>query len=241
MQKHKANKQVIYGKHPVLSAITNSQRKIYRFFTTEKYDFDKYSKSISSQLLSNSEISKLLPEGAVHGGYALECSLPKTYSVNEFVEELNSEICTIVALDQVTDPHNIGAIIRSAVAFNVNAILITESNSNYESPIVAKSASGALESIKIIEEINLSRSLNFLKDKGFWCIGLDGEAKKDLTDLPKFEKKVILLGAEGKGLRRLSKENCDELAKISINSNIESLNVSNAAAITFYELNKNSN
>ena len=138
-------------------------------------------------------------------------------------------------MDQVTDPHNIGAILRSAAAFDAMAVVIPDAGAPEESAVLAKSACGALEIVPLIRVTNLARSMQQLKDAGFWCLGLDGYAKEYISDKKLPARTAFILGSEGDGMRRLTAENCDYTIKLPMSDKMESLNVSNAAAVALYE------
>lgn len=224
----------LYGKHVVESVITLKKRNIYKIITSDQQFFRLYAKSYDCEIMDNKAISKLLSEGAVHGGYVVKCSPKKTCDIDKIL--INKEkFPTIAVLDQITDPHNVGAIIRSAVSFGINALIIPEHNSVIDSPILAKSASGALENIEITSG-NLSKLLEKLKANGYWIFGMDSKAKQHINYIKKFKYKAIVLGSEGSGMRPLVVKSCDDLVKIKTTGLVESLNVSNAAAICFYEI-----
>lgn len=192
---------------------------------------------IAPEFIEKDVISGLLPENAIHQGIALlPATLPEM--TLEDLPDADASIPVVVAvLDQVTDPQNVGAILRSAAAFNVHALIVPDRHSPPITGVLAKAASGAVEIVPVIRVGNLSRALDQLAEKGFWRIGLDGHTTQELEKAAgKFQKIAIVLGAEGKGLRQLTAQKCDLLAKLPISPRVESLNVSNAAAITFYEL-----
>lgn len=223
----------IYGKHPFLAALINPKRVIHEILITkENLSLLPDHLSAKAKILTNSELIKILPRDSIHQGFALLVSPLNNMNLESFNFTENSKIAI---LDQVTDPHNLGAILRSAAAFGIEAIIIPSDNTPEESAIVAKTACGALEHIPVCRVTNISSTIQLLKKNHFWVIGLDGEAT-DLVDRKLLSGRICLvLGAEGKGMRRLTRENCDLIAKIPILNTMESLNVSNAAAIAFYE------
>ena len=148
----------------------------------------------------------------------------------------SSEVAKVAILDQITDPQNIGAIIRSAAAFGITKLLLPADNTPEENASIAKAASGALETVQIAKVVNLKMAIEILKKKGFWIVGLDAHGNNDLNDLAKFNKVAIIIGSEDKGLRPLTIKSCDLLVKIPISEKVESLNASNAASIIFYFL-----
>ena len=227
----------LYGKHAVELAIKNPQRQIKEIYIT---------KDTAAQITIPSHIvvhvtdrkclETLVGRDAVHQGIVAKCAPLPQLTLKELLESIkNKEHALIIILDQVSDPHNIGAILRSAVAFHASAVIVPEAGVPDESGTLAKSASGALDLIPLIRVSNLVRAIQDLKKADFWCIGMDGYAKDvfGATKLPK--KCVLIMGSEGTGMRRLTEENCDLLMKLPMNPIIESLNVSNAATIAMYE------
>jgi len=185
-------------------------------------------------LAEGNKMENLLPPGSVHQGIVIECEPLNQPSLQHWLDlGINKPI---VLLDQVTDPHNVGAILRSAAAFDVGAIVATDRNAPQESGVMAKTASGALEIIPLITVTNLVQAIELIKKAGYWIAGLDGEAKQTIAEAKLDSKTALVLGAEGAGLRRLTAEHCDFLVKLPMSSQMESLNVSNAAAIAMYEL-----
>ncbi|WP_341763929.1 23S rRNA (guanosine(2251)-2'-O)-methyltransferase RlmB [Candidatus Tisiphia endosymbiont of Beris chalybata] len=224
----------IYGKHTVLAALKNPRRHIQNILCTEEIFYS------NKNLLTNFpyEITKMdfLTRlfGLNHNHQGIAAYVKTIFS--DHITDINTvnPNCTIAVLDQITDPQNIGAIIRSAASFNIATIILPADNTPDENSTIAKTASGALELVQIIKVTNLRRTLEYFKKQNFWIIGLDGHADQLLTTKMLSGKVVIVLGSEDKGIRRLVKETCDSLAKISISPQVESLNVSNAAAIAFY-------
>ena len=194
----------------------------------------------SAEIVSNDDLRDLLPEQAIHQGLALKASPLPEYDIEDVPSLQNSpDYSSVAILDQVTDPHNVGAILRSAAAFNIDALVLPARHSPPVTGVLARSASGALETVPLIRVNNLARALDKLADMGYWRIGLDGRADQQLDQAIKSAEKIaLILGSEGKGLRRLTEEKCDLMGKLPISPKIESLNVSNAAAISFYEVAK---
>lgn len=234
---------IIYGKHPVMAALNNPRRNCKTLYTTKEI-WQNIQKSFLQpnckvQLLTINELNTKFPNGINHQNLILEVNPLPTYELEDILELANNKsLSCIVILDQVTDPHNIGAIIRSAAAFSADAVILTENNSPKENSTIIKCAAGASEITPMIKVTNLSSCLKTLKEHGFWIIGLDGNTHKELQCSMFSEKIAIVLGSEESGLRRLTQKNCDFIAKINISSNAESLNVSNAAAIALYEIAK---
>lgn len=229
---------IVYGKHASVAALANPMRKIKRVLVTKNTKDELGEKTFSKikniQIIEGKKLDDMLPREAVHQGIALECDVISQPSLQDFLAGESNK--PVLILDQVSDPHNVGAILRSAAAFDAGAVIVTDRNAPTESGVMAKAASGALEIMPLISVGNLSQAIEHLKKAGYWIYGLDGEAKQ-LISTVKFDKKTALvLGAEGRGLRRLTGERCDGLVRLPISDKMESLNVSNAAAVALYEL-----
>ena len=223
----------IYGKHACMAALSNSTRIVHQTLISEKLhqELKATISPFTYDIVSGKVIEKQLPQGAVHQGIAMQVSpLPQPD-----IEDVASLGKTIIILDQVSDPHNIGAIFRSAAAFDVSAVITQDKHSPSDSGVMAKTACGALEMISHITVSNISQAMETLQQCGYWCIGLDGTASQTIRQLDMDAHVAIILGAEGKGLRPLTSKRCDGLVKIAMHAQMESLNVSNAAAITLYE------
>ena len=190
----------------------------------------------SPTIVDKQALEKSLPQGAVHQGLALACPLIEESNVQDFIIKAEGQKSLLVMLDQVTDPHNVGAILRSACVFGLDGMVMQRKHAPFLDGVLAKTACGAVEHVPVAYETNLSRSIEELQAAGFFVYGLDerGEDLSALDDLP--DKVVVVMGAEGPGLRRLVKENCDALLRLPTQGPISSLNVSNAAAVTFYAL-----
>ena len=229
---------VMYGWHTVTAALQNPARHHRKLLATENAARRLTDEGIKSsnepEVVRPTAIAERLLPDAVHQGLYLETdALP-----SPAVEELPAKGIVLV-LDQITDPHNVGAIFRSAAAFGVSAIVTTLRHSPEATGALAKAASGALERVPLISVQNLARGLTALKDNGFLVIGLDGEGDADLATLALRAPVALVLGAEGKGLRQLTKESCDHVARIKLPGELKSLNVSNAAAVSLYIVSMN--
>lgn len=237
----------LYGKHAVLAALANPSRRIRRLLLTpdardglEAEIADAISTgehdNLTTTLLDKRELSDLLPAGAVHQGLALDTASLEGLHIEDIIQKTeNDPGALLVILDQATDPHNVGAILRSAAAFGAAAVVVQDRHAPDITGTMAKAASGALERVPLVRTTNLTRAMEKAKDTGFWCIGLDGRAEQTLAEASLSGRIALVLGAEGSGLRRLTRENCDLLLKVPITDAVESLNLSNAAAIALYE------
>jgi len=227
---------IMYGWHTVTAALRNPARHLRKLLVTEnaarRLAEDGIKPRLAPDIVRPSAIAERLLPDAVHQGLYLETDpLP-----SPAVEDLPAQGIVLV-LDQITDPHNVGAIFRSAAAFAASAIVTTQRHSPDATGALAKAASGALENVPLVSVQNLARGLTALKASGFLVIGLDGGGDADLAALPLRAPLALVLGAEGKGLRQLTKETCDHVARIGLPGDIKSLNVSNAAAVALYVVN----
>lgn len=232
---------IIYGRHAVLSALKNPKRKIKKVVVTaeNRLEVEKLGLGIVPLVVDKKEFSKFLPQDAVHQGFALYCLRLENVTIDDLLALAETkEQCHVLVLDQVTDPQNIGAIIRSCAAFDTLGLIMQDKNSPLESGAMDKAAAGTIEFVPICRVTNLNRAIEKLKNAGFWVIGMDGYAETMIDKLDKSGKIAIVMGSEGSGMRRLVQENCDSSVKLPIAPNVESLNVSTAAAITLYELSK---
>lgn len=235
----------LFGFHAVSAAWLNPQRQCMRLMLTQSSlrQFEPIIaqakklnlKRPSPEIIDPRAIDKQLPSGTVHQGILLEAENLPDKELEDLLEMENLP-AAIVVLDQVTDPHNVGAILRSGCAFGIGAVLVTERNAASQTGVLAKTASGALEHTPIVRIGNLSQSLKKLQGAGYWCIGLDETGANALHQIKMPEKVALVLGAEGEGLRRLTIESCDEIAKLPTTPPVGSLNVSNAAAVAIYEV-----
>ncbi|HEU5016407.1 MAG TPA: 23S rRNA (guanosine(2251)-2'-O)-methyltransferase RlmB [Pseudolabrys sp.] len=224
---------ILYGWHTVKAALENPSRRIHRFLATEnalrKLADEGVRLPVEPELVRPDAIDARLGPDAVHQGLLLEADPLHAASIAEIAPG-----GIALVLDQITDPHNVGAIMRSAAAFAVQALVITARHSPEATGVLAKSASGALELVPLVMVQNLARGLEELRGRGFMLVGLDSDGERDLAALPLRAPLALVLGAEGKGLRQLTKATCDHLARIDVPGAIKSLNVSNAAALALY-------
>ena len=230
----------LYGHHPVLAALANPDRKVERLLVT-KEAAERHAAAIAAAgatqkatVMSRDDLSQRLPTGAVHQGIAVLVAPLEEPALEDLLARCGDN-ALVLALDQVTDPHNVGAILRSAAAFGVAGVVVTERNAPADTGVLAKAASGALEVVPLVRAVNLARVLDQLKDAGFWLYGLDEHGDVSIGDLDLGGRVCIVLGAEGEGLRRLTSEKCDRLAIIPTKAALAVLNVSNAAAVATYE------
>ncbi|MBL8833794.1 MAG: 23S rRNA (guanosine(2251)-2'-O)-methyltransferase RlmB [Rhodospirillales bacterium] len=242
------NRVWLYGIHPVLAALANPNRKVLRIALLGEIE-PTVGPRIATlaetspnglpdiEILSREAIDRLLPRAAVHQGLAALVEGLEDPDLEDIVRATDGhDTARVVVLDQVTDPHNIGAILRSCAGFGVAGVILPERHSPAATAVMAKAASGALERVPFVRVVNLARALDRLKSAGFWCVGLAGEAQTPIHQADLTGKIALVVGAEGEGLRRLTRERCDLLVRIPMEKGVESLNVSNAAAIALYEL-----
>ena len=237
---------LIWGLHAVRAAWLNPKRRCFRLWITENAlaEFETSIKEAREDLLlkrpdpkrvDRQELDRITPPASVHQGIVLEMATLPEPTLHDIINVENPPDLLIM-LDQVTDPHNVGAILRSAAAFGAGAVIMTERNAPTTTGVLAKSASGALEHVPQIHVVNLSRALDDLKDAGYWSIGLAEEGERDIGSLDLTGRTVIVMGAEGEGLRQLTRKKCDELTRLPTGGAIATLNVSNAAAVALYEV-----
>jgi 23S rRNA (guanosine2251-2'-O)-methyltransferase len=222
---------ILYGWHTVTAALRNPARNIRKLLATENAARRLAEEGIAArpEVVRPSAIDERLLPDAVHQGLYLEAdALP-----SPAIADLPAHGIVLV-LDQITDPHNVGAIFRSAAAFAATAMVTTERHSPDAAGALAKAASGAIELVPLVQVQNLARGLTELRQHGFLLVGLDSDGEADLADLPLRAPLALVLGAEGKGLRQLTRDTCDRLARIDVPGAIKSLNVSNAAALSLY-------
>lgn len=231
-----ADGQLLYGWHSVAAALANPRRRVRRLLATRNALHRLAEAAVPlpqppPEPVEVRQIEALTGAAAVHQGIALLCDPLPEVALEDLVAPR-----LLVVLDQVTDPHNVGAVLRSAAAFAADALVLAERHGPAETGVLAKAASGGLEHVPIVRVKNLARALAALGEQGVLRIGLDSEAAQDLSELAVDGPAALVLGAEGKGLRRLTRERCDVLARLDMPGAIRSLNVSNAAAVALYAL-----
>lgn len=229
-----ANRPRLWGKHAVAAALDNPERKVLRAWTTrEAAGFMQFPKDVGVTLAEAPDLGRLVPHDAPHQGVVVEVEPLEEVWLGDLLVEA-PERAALLVLDQVTDPQNVGAILRSAAAFGAIGIVTQDRHSPPESGVIAKAASGALERMPWARVVNLARALEEIGEAGFWRIGLTGDAETELKDALGPPRVALVLGAEGPGLRPNTREHCDALARLPISDAVESLNVSNAAAVALY-------
>jgi 23S rRNA (guanosine2251-2'-O)-methyltransferase len=225
----------LYGRHPVFAALENPRRRLRRVLATKDAAKDIPASNHTVEFVTRRELDDLLPDGAVHQGIAALADPLPSIGLDDICRTAAPD-AAIVVLDQVSDPHNVGAVLRSAAVFGAAAVVTPARGAPPVTGVLAKAASGALEQVPLIGVGNLARALADLKQQNFWCIGLDDEARDTISATPFDGRVALVLGAEGEGLRRLTRENCDLLATIPAAGPFATLNVSNAAAVALYEI-----
>jgi 23S rRNA (guanosine2251-2'-O)-methyltransferase len=234
----------IAGQHAVIEALRNPDRKVLRVFLTEDAKKNIHKKNPRRNVLedvkvyfkSKKELDKYTSkEQLMHGGYVAEVEHLDQPDLKEYIKEKKN--CTFVCLDEVTDPRNIGSLIRSAASFKIDGLIIKERHFPKDSKLMYKSASGCMEHLNIFQVSNINSTLKNLRERNFWVYGFDTKGQKDFTDIEWTGNNVLLFGSEGSGMRKHTEKYTDFLLKISINENVESLNISNSAAIAFHYIN----
>lgn len=234
------------------AALANPRRKVKRAILTTRAAEEigpKLLGRVRHEIADGDAVSRILPPGSVHQGVALQCeplgrltledvlnAPPSGRSATTSPVNGRGKRKIVLVLDQISDPHNAGAILRTAAAFGVSAVVVQDRNSPPESGALAKAASGALDIVPVVTVVNISRALEELGKLGFWRIALAGDGEGPLKDAGGESDVALVLGSEGSGIRRLVREHCDAAAYVPMESAMESLNVSNAAAIAMYEL-----
>ena len=228
------NRPRFWGKHAVAAALDNPERRVLKAWATrEAAAYMQFPKDVPVTLADVADLGRLVPHDVPHQGVVIEVEPLEEIWLGDVLTHA-PEKAVLLVLDQVTDPHNVGAILRSAAAFGAIGIVTQDRHSPPESGVVAKSASGALERVPWPRVVNLARALEEVAEAGFWRVGLTGDADMNLEDALGPNRVALVLGAEGAGLRQNTREHCDALARLPISNAIESLNVSNAAAVALY-------
>ncbi len=231
------NKPRLWGRHAVIAALANPDRVIRKLWGTRE--------ALSSLALPNSfpvvfadvaDLGRMVPHDAPHQGLVADVDTLPDIWLGDLIERGRDNQRPLVILDQVTDPHNVGAILRSAAAFDALGIITQDRHAPPESGTVARAASGALEIVPWVRVVNLARAMDEIAEAGFWRIGLTGASNQTLAQAMGEARIALVLGAEGEGMRHNTQAHCDELAKLPISPKVESLNVSNAAAIALYAI-----
>jgi 23S rRNA (guanosine2251-2'-O)-methyltransferase len=229
-----ANRPRLWGKHAVAAALDNPSRKVLRAWATrDAASFMQFPKDVAVTLAEAPDLGRLVPHDAPHQGVVIEVEPLEDVWLDELIGDA-AERSILLVLDQVTDPHNVGAILRSAAAFGAIGIVTQDRHSPPESGVVAKASSGALERVPWTRVVNLARALEEIGEAAFWRIGLTGDADTELKEALGPPRVALVLGAEGAGMRPNTREHCDALARLPITDAVESLNVSNAAAVALY-------
>lgn len=224
---------ILYGWHTVSAALANPARRIRRLLLTEnaarRLAETGIVPPVAPEIVRPAEIERQLGPEAVHQGFFAEADPLAALGLDALPAD-----GIVLVLDQITDPHNVGAILRSAAAFAVKAVVTTARHSPEATGVLAKSASGALELVPMVTVQNLARALTAMNERGILTVGLDSEGSADLAAVPLTQPLALVLGAEGRGLRQLTRETCASVARLDLPGDIKSLNVSNAAALSLY-------
>lgn len=226
----------LYGLHAVKAALANPRRHCHHCLLTRAAAENIGEKALSRvrvEIVAPDQVSRLLAQGSVHQGAALACDPLSPGKLEDFAVQPGRKL--VLVLDQIADPQNVGAILRSAAAFNVTGVVVQERHAPAESGALAKAASGALDIVSYLPVVNIARALEQLGEQGFWRVALTGDAGQTLADAIVPRDIALVLGSEGAGIRRLVRDRCDDSATIPISNQMESLNVSTAAAIALYQ------
>ena len=240
-------KASLFGMHAVTEAWLNPNRNVNGLFITEStlVDFEEILvqakkaglKRPEPEIIEKSALDKTLPSGTVHQGIAINCQNLEEIDLRDvIIKGERQERSVLMIFDQVTDPHNVGAIIRSACVFSADALILQKKHAPELGGVLAKTACGGVEHLDVVYETNLSRTIEGLQKEGYYIVGLDERGERTIGELGRIDKIALVMGAEGPGLRRLVRENCDELVKLPTGDKLSSLNVSNAAAVALYAI-----
>ncbi len=235
----------IAGRHAVVEALRNPKRRVIKIFLTEDSKKNIHKQNPDRNLLKDmkvffktkKELDKYCKsEDILHQGYVAEIEHLENFELKEFIKQKNN--LTLVCLDEVTDPRNIGSIIRSAASFNIDGLIVKERHFPSESKLMYKAASGCVEYVNIFKVSNINTTLKYLRDKNFWVYGFAANSDKDFTKIEWNGNNILVFGSEGYGLKKHTEKYIDFSVKININKNIESLNISNSASIVFHHINQ---
>ncbi len=237
----------LWGRHPVAAALANPRREILALHLSERAETAlseiladippvRREKLPMPKVLDGRDLTEMVPPDAVHQGLVIIARPLAGMAIESLLEDLHATPAALVlVLDQVTDPHNVGAVLRSAAAFGAGGLIVQSRHAPPADGVLAKAASGALEYVPMIEVTNVARAIDSLKAGGFWCVGLSGDGETRIDEARMDGKTALILGAEGPGLRRLPRERCDLIARLPTDPAFGTLNISNAAAIALYE------
>ena len=232
-----ASRPRFYGRHTVLAALANPERKVRKIWGTREalgaLDIPPVIPIIFADV---ADLARLVPGDAPHQGLVAEVDPLEEIWLGDLLAQGEGDRRPLVLLDQVTDPHNVGAVLRSAAAFDALGLITQDRHAPPESGSLARSASGTLETVPWVRVVNLARALDEIAEANFWRIGLTGHAKGTLSEVMGEGRIALVLGAEGEGMRQNTEAHCDELARLPISAKVESLNVSNAAAVALYAI-----
>ncbi|WP_010544324.1 23S rRNA (guanosine(2251)-2'-O)-methyltransferase RlmB [Sphingomonas elodea] len=233
-----ASRPRFYGRHAVLAALANPERTVRKIWgTREALSALDLPPVIPITYADVADLGRLVPADAPHQGLVIEVDPLEEIWLGDLLERGAEDKRPLLVLDQVTDPHNVGAILRSAAAFDALGIVTQDRHAPPETGTLARSAAGTLEVVPWVRVVNLSRALDEIAEAGFWRVGLTGHAKATLSEVMGEGRVALVLGAEGEGMRQNTEAHCDELARLPISPKVESLNVSNAAAVALYAVN----
>lgn len=233
-----ATRPRFYGRHAVLAALANPERTVRKIWgTREALSALDLPPVIPITYADAADLGRLVPSDAPHQGLVIEVDPLEEIWLGDLLEQGADDKRSLLVLDQVTDPHNVGAILRSAAAFDALGIVTQDRHAPPETGTLARSAAGTLEVVPWVRVVNLSRALDEIAEAGFWRVGLTGRAKATLGEVMGEGRVALVLGAEGEGMRQNTEAHCDELARLPISPKVESLNVSNAAAVALYAVN----
>lgn len=231
------NRPRFWGRHAVTAALANPARVVRKLWGTREAIASLQLPPLLPVVYAEAaDLGRMVPADAPHQGLVIDVDPLEDVWLGDLLEQGRDDRRPLVILDQVTDPHNVGAVLRSAAAFDALGIVTQDRHAPPESGALARSASGALETVPWVRVVNLARALDEIAEAGFWRIGLTGHASQTLGDTMGQARVALVLGAEGEGLRQNTEAHCDQLAKLPISPKVESLNISNAAAIALYAI-----